>query len=624
MTRVRVTIGTMLGVLAVAGVATGAVGDTTRVSVANDGSESATGGFRGVTSGNGRFVLFVSNQPLAGVPTGGVNQLYVRDRRDGRTRLVSATPAGVAANAAVNDGDFFNPYVDMTPDGRYVAFGSPATNLVADDANGFADVFRKDMVTGAVELVSVSTAGAQANANVIGDPSISADGSRVAFNTGTATNLFADVNADTDIALRDLAARTTARLSETAAGVPANNFSERPAISADGSRVVFETGATNLYTNDANATNDIMAKTIAGGAIVPAAVVTGAPAEGATVLGGNMPDVSGDGRFVVFNSSGVLDPATDANGATDVYRRDLVTGTTTVMSAVNGTPTASNQGGSFGSIDASGDRVAFASNSTNLVSGDGNASNDVFVRTVSAASTARASVRTDGSELNVGAETPSLSGDGAVAVFTGQGQYVPESGADDDVFTKEFAPADATGPAIDATVTVQGANTLRVAGRITDPSGIGFATVGTAGVRPAADGSFAFAVTGTTRLGGPPTAVAITAMDGAGNVSNRTLTFTPAKLLMTSLKVRRVGRVVTLRLGIDRRATVTTTLQRRTLRNGKLVWGNVTKPKARTLLRGTRIVVATLPRARRGVYRVRLLAKRGADQQTILRTFRIR
>ncbi len=607
-----------------AGIALAAPGDTTRVSVANDGSESPTGGFRGVTSGNGRFVVFVSAAPLAGVPTGGKNQLYIRDRRDGTTRLVSASAAGTAANDNVLEGDFFNPFLDLTPDGRYVVFPSAATNLVPGDANAVADVFRKDMATGQVVLVSVSSSGTQANAAVIGDPSISADGSRVAFNTGTATSLFTDASTDSDIALRDLAAGTTTRLSETAAGVAANSFSERPAISADGSRVAFETGATNLFTNDANAVNDIMVKTIAGGAIVPADVVTGKPAEGADVPGANIPDISGDGRYVVFSTAAALDPTVDTNGATDVYRRDLTTGTSTLVSGRNGIAAPGNQGGQHASIDADGDRVAFASMSTDLVTGDANASNDIFMRTISTSATARASVKSDGGELAVGAETPSVSGDGGVVAFSGQGQYTPEAGADDDVFAHEFTPSDAAGPTIDAGAVASGVNQLTIGGRVADPSGIGRLSIGTVATRPAADGTFSLKISGATTAGAAATNVAIEAMDGAGNLSTRTLTFSPPIALVTSIRVARAKRKVTVRLVLSARSTVTTVIQRRSVLKGKVRWLAVTKPVKRVLLRGKRTVVVTLPNTRRGNYRVRATAKRGTTTQVVLRGFVIR
>ncbi len=251
------------GIAAVAAVpvavAIAAPGDLTRVSVKNDGSQSATGGFRGVTSGNGRYVAFLSAENLTGVPTGGKVQLFVRDRTTGSTVLASTSVGGVPANENVEFGEPFNPYIDISADGRYVVFASAATNLVDADTNAKIDVFRKNLATAGMLRLSVTSAGEQGNQDST-DPSVSGDGSRTVFRTA-ATNILPGVVTQ-GVALRDTVANTTTLVSSNTAGVQANDFAERPTISADGSTAAFEGGpmTTNLYPNDNNAANDIIVK----------------------------------------------------------------------------------------------------------------------------------------------------------------------------------------------------------------------------------------------------------------------------------------------------------------------------------------------------------------------------
>lgn len=593
-----------------------APGDVARVSVSDTGAESPTGGFRGVASGSGNHVLFLSAADLAGTPTGGKVQLYMRDLTTGRTRLVSTSATGAVADQNVSFGDPFNPAIDVTPDGRYVVFASVATNLVPGDANAQEDVFRKDMTTGAVDLVSVSSAGAQGN-NVSRDPSVSGDGTRVAF-VSIATNLLpTDGNAAaSDILLRDLAAGTTTLVSVNTAGQQANEFTERPSISADGRAVAFEAGplTTNLYVNDTNAANDILVRNLSSGVTTPAAVKVGAATlSGADVLGGSIPDISGDGRYVVFQTGQALDPLNDTNMAGDVYRRDVVLGVTSVVSARNGLGTA--DGADSGTISADGARAAFISTSANLVAGDTNAMADAFARTFAGQSTVRMSQLANGTQALLGWETAGISGNGARGVYTGQGTLIgaADANAADDVYATELAPTDATGPTLTAQ-TVAGATggKVRIGGTVTDPSGVARLTVGGTPVSP---GNGAFSV--DVAPGGSP--VPVVAMDGAGNTS----TVAVVVSRVTGVVVSKFPRKVTLRFVLAERARVTTTLQRAVRKkNGKIGYVNVRTTKAVNLNAGTRTL--SYARPRRGVYRIKLTATFTSGKQVVNAAFIIR
>lgn len=600
------------------GVAIAAPGDVARVSVTDAGAESAVAAEGAAVSGDGRFVAFVSTANLTAADAGGKRQLYVRDRQDGRTILASAGAAG-PANGDVDPGDMFNPKFDITPDGRFAVFTSTATNL--GDADADADVFRKDLRTGELTVVSVNGQGQPANAAVGGDPSISADGNRVAFTTGTATNLFpGDSGALADVVVRDIAAGTTELVSRNTQGQQSNGTTERPAISADGRVVAFEAvlDATNLFPGDDNAVNDIVVRDLAAGTTVPADVA----ANGA-VLGGNIPDISGDGRYVVFQTGASLDPANDPSGA-DVYRRDLRLGVTTLVSARTGVDGRGNGDARVATISADGTRVAFESTATDLTASDGNAATaDIYVRDLTTRTTTRASAEDDGGQAanasSLGVIAP---GGGPVAfLYDDTGNRPLTTGDTDsvpDVYLKELAPSDATGPAVTATAPAPGAGpAATVTGTVTDPSGVVDLTVAGAPVRVAADGTF----TASVALGAPGTATLATlvARDGAGNTTTTTTRVSraaTATVRATALRVTRRGSRVTLRFRLTAPAAVTV----RVLRAGRLTG----RPVTRRLAAGTRTVTVRLPKVRRGAHRVVVTVRAGGRTSTAAARFTVR
>jgi Tol biopolymer transport system component len=159
-----------------AAAAVGAPGDLSLVSLSGGGAQGDQPAEASAVSADGRYVAFTSSANLAAVPTGGFVQLYLRDRVAGTTELVSSSAAGAPANASVDVENAGNVLFDISGDGRFVVFASTATNLTPADTDPALDVYRKDMVTGEVTLVSVSSDGAKANAAVGGDPSTSYDG----------------------------------------------------------------------------------------------------------------------------------------------------------------------------------------------------------------------------------------------------------------------------------------------------------------------------------------------------------------------------------------------------------------------------------------------------------------
>jgi Tol biopolymer transport system component len=211
-------------------------------------------------SGDGRYVAFVSeasnlvpgdtNDPTPG-QIGGGDDVFVRDRVAGRTTRVN-----VRSNGNQTAGDVSSPAISA--DGRWVAFSSRATNLLGNDLNGNdADVFLHDRVSRATTLVSRSSSGVQAN-DSSERPSLSADGRYIAFDSN-ATNLVpGDTNGLADVFRRDRVTDSTGRFSLTTEGdQAAPGGSVDPSISADGSKVAFRSSATNLSPNDGPLTIDV-------------------------------------------------------------------------------------------------------------------------------------------------------------------------------------------------------------------------------------------------------------------------------------------------------------------------------------------------------------------------------
>src|SRR5205085_11211334 len=139
-----------------------------------------------------------------------------RDLRVHTTSLTSRTPPGPSGNSSS-----FTP--SISAGGRFVAFASSASNLVAHDTNGFTDVFVRDRKRHTTRLVSLSSSGQQGNdGSFLVDPAITPDGRFVAF-TSLASNLVAGGTSGEQVFLRDLSAHKTKLISQSSTGQQANN-----------------------------------------------------------------------------------------------------------------------------------------------------------------------------------------------------------------------------------------------------------------------------------------------------------------------------------------------------------------------------------------------------------------
>jgi Tol biopolymer transport system component len=359
-------------------------------------------------SSDGRFVAFDSEAPnLVAGDTNGVRDVFVRDRVAGTTERVSVTNGGAQANGESLMGA-------ISSDGRFVAFDSEAPNLVAGDTNRKSDVFVRDRVAGTTERVSIGRRGAQANEDSsVG--AISADGRFVAFESD-ATNLVAGgMNQLNGIFVRDRVAGTTERVSVASGGAPANNDSSWPWISADGRFVVFDSFASNLVVGDTNRKGDVFVRDRAAGTTERVSVATGG-AQANDESGISVRAASADGRFVGFESDATNLVAGDTNGVRDVFVRDRVAGTTERVDIGRGGAQA-NLESLMGAISADGRFVVFDSEAPNLVADDTNGRWDVFVRDRVAGTTERASVANGGAQANDGSDWSSISADGRFVAF---------------------------------------------------------------------------------------------------------------------------------------------------------------------------------------------------------------
>lgn len=413
---------------------------TGRNTLISRGSAIANGASgNAIISANGDYIVFTS--AASNLVTGDNNNrsdLFWVNRRTGEIRLVtpganasSANPVisanglivaftSTASNPAesqdvfvwnsadnsivqISRGEGVSEQPVMSEDGRYVAFISTASNLVAEDTNGQRDVFVWDRNTNALTLVSRSTNGALSDGDS-SEVSISSNGRKIAF-TSTASNLTdnpgADADGDEDVFVRDLDTNTTIHVSvnqsggystapQTGSSAGFNARAFNPVISGNGDFVVFTSDFDDLVTGDANGANDVFRRNLAAGTTQLVSVNRSGTASGSGTpgsdggtgggsgQGSSTPNITRDGRFVVFNSFSNDLAAGDTNNALDVFVRDMLAEVTTLVSQ-NLDETNSGRGASFNPvISGNGSYIAFNSLATDLTIRDLNGETDVF------------------------------------------------------------------------------------------------------------------------------------------------------------------------------------------------------------------------------------------------------
>jgi hypothetical protein len=355
-------------------------------------------------SDDGQFVAFeaCTNSP-AGLAASGIILRY--SLQTGLTSLISP-------NAHVSLLSFEKIHdLAMTPDGRFIALvGNVSANNTA--------IYLWDAQSGTNTLVSVNFNNSGPAGGICESPMVSSNGQFITF-ISSATNLVTNTLArDCHVYIRDMQAGV-AQLLDTdtngnGVGVTPTTV---PTISADGSVITFESG--NLLGDNREQNYDIFARDLTAGA-------TDLISAGNPALSSQTPDgisgftsffVSSNGRFVPFYSDADNLVSNDTNGCRDVFVRDLVTGTNILVS-VNPNGVSGDGISTDPVISADGRYVAFTSAADDLVAGDTNRAQDVFIRDLQNGATILVSISTDGIHTGNGDSfSPQVSTDGRYVLF---------------------------------------------------------------------------------------------------------------------------------------------------------------------------------------------------------------
>lgn len=401
---------------------------TERVNLNTNGSQANQDSDRPDMSADGRYVVFSSGASnLVTGDNNGKQDIFLHDRQTGVTTRISNRTGGEQAN-----GDSFAPAI--SDDGRIIVYYSLASNLVADDNNGKTDIFAHRRETGQTELISV-VIGGSANADSR-DPDISADGRYVSF-TSSATNLIGgDTNAKDDIFRWDRDAQIMERISVDSNEAEANGHSRSSAISGDGQRITFASEASNLVAADSNNTTDIFMRNTTDGTTIRVSVNSDDnQANGESWE----PDISASGDHIVFVSLASNLVGGDVNGYADIFLRNLDTGRTRLVSiATNGTQ--GNDWAEEPSVSGDGRYVTFQSYASNLVSGDVSDTRDVFIRDRHSDTLIRASNSSPTTGGDGSSKEPVLASNGRFVIYSSKATDLIVGDTNDkrDIFVSDY------------------------------------------------------------------------------------------------------------------------------------------------------------------------------------------
>jgi cold shock CspA family protein len=335
-------------------------------------------------------------------------------RAGGQAAPQTGTTGRVSVASDGTQADDWSWSTSISADGRYVAFTSYATNLVSGDSNYSEDVFVHDRVSGETSRVSVASDGTQGNSSSYSHiHSISADGRYVTFASASSNLVKGDTNEDWDIFVHDRESQETALISVASDGTQANYTSHDPYITDNGRYVTFSSLASNLVEGDTNESEDVFVHDRSTGETSRVSIASGGTQ-------GNdesaHPSISVDGGFVAFYSAASNLVSGDTNEAWDIFVHNRTTGNTKRVS-LSSDGTQANDYSYDPAISADGAFVTFSSSATNLVGGDTNDTEDIFVHERATGKTTRASLASDGAQGNDSSDQPLISGDGRFVTF---------------------------------------------------------------------------------------------------------------------------------------------------------------------------------------------------------------
>ncbi|MDI6106012.1 hypothetical protein QLQ12_46350 [Actinoplanes sp. NEAU-A12] len=323
--------------------------DPVRVSVSSRGVQGADVSWAPAISADGRFVAFVSaSATLVPGDTNDTADIFVRDSRTRTTTRVNLSSSGEQA------GDYSTLPV-ISADGRYVAFGSTATNLSPGVTSGDWEIYLRDRWAGTTRQVSLTSSGGQTGGGLALVGGISADGRYVSFMSYNDRLVPDDTNQAPDAFVRDTHRGVTERVSVSSGGTQAADGGDEPMVSADGRFVSFISSSPDLVADDTNDGRDVFLRDRRNGTTTRVNLTaTGGQADGVdSGTGHTTQSLSGDGRYVAFSSRSTNLVPGDTNAEVDVFVRDTRLGTTTRMS---------DQPAAYPSISIDGRWVALLSN----------------------------------------------------------------------------------------------------------------------------------------------------------------------------------------------------------------------------------------------------------------------
>ena len=267
-------------------------GTTTRISMAPDGSQNLIDSDHPAISADGRHIVYESG-----------SNVFVNDRHTGKTSRVSVGPDGV-------QGSGYSPAI--SENGRYISFLSSSNKLVSSDTNQRSDVFVKDQQTGTLTRVSVRSDGSQGRSSSSA-PQISSDGRYVTFFVLDSL-VPEDRNNSQDLYVHDRETGRTSCVSVDPAGIPVT-ASQNADISSDGRHIAFESSATSLVRDDTNDAVDVFVRDMQTGTTVRVSSRGSSQGDGTSWE----PAISGNGRFIAFNSHASNLVPDDTNGIGDLF-----------------------------------------------------------------------------------------------------------------------------------------------------------------------------------------------------------------------------------------------------------------------------------------------------------------
>lgn len=383
---------------------------TERISVSGAGVEGNLSSDHPSINADGRFVTFRSDADnLATGDTNNLPDIFLRDRVVGRTLRMSLAGGAVPADGASGDGR-------VSTDGRFVAFSSDATNLVSSDTNHSPDIFLRSLLGVYTTRESVDSSERQVNRPLPlsqGSPSVNADGDFIAFESNSDQLVPGDAWVGSDIFVRNRQFGTTELASVDSGEAQKDADSYQPSISSDGRFVAFVSlGA--FVADDTNNKADVYVRDRLAGTTERVSLDSNeSQANGSS----EKPSITGDGRFVIFVSQASNLVTGDTNGVTDVFLRDRLTGITERVSVGNTGSQGNRASENASAVSGDGRYIAFQSSATNLVFGDTNGASDIFVRDRRLETTHRVSVTTDGRQANNSSSEPALSYNGRFLTF---------------------------------------------------------------------------------------------------------------------------------------------------------------------------------------------------------------